>query len=287
MTDTVDPRSQFAEYVARIIAGKECLTWARSRWHARTGRDIPFVETPLEVAFNEYKWNKKTFEANSIELSNLQALLRQSLEECDADALRNVIEKILRWGGVFRSGNRKWLDSIHREGLLFENITGALRELQSSPFTPVSFDAAGYRSNTGLSKVYSLALSDFAIFDSRVSAALQLMLWRFADRHDLPKIPAELFIHAMPHHGSVPRRAVYRGCPFPEMRNKTAAHVRSNRISNHVLSKAIAIARHAEGAEWCVRHPDALRRVEAALFMVGYHLPPNIAYNFEARRQSR
>ena len=136
MPDTGSSVSQFSEYVGGVIVGRDCLTWARSSGHRRTDGGISFAKTSLEAAFNEYEWKNKTFEANSTDLSNYRTLLRQSLEQCNADALQRAIESILRWGGVW-NGNRTWLDGIWRNGLLLENIKGALRELQSTSFEGV------------------------------------------------------------------------------------------------------------------------------------------------------
>ena len=75
-------------------------------------------------------------------------------------------------------GNAGWLDARVQAEDLAVNLRAALATLTDDS---VHFDRgpADLRSNAGLTKVYSLVLDDFIIYDSRVAAALAwlVMIW--------------------------------------------------------------------------------------------------------------
>ena len=94
----------------------------------------------------------------------------------DEVLLAQWIKAVLFWGGVYTrhrngGGNAGWLDDRVQAEDLAVNLRAALAALTDAS---VYFDRGptDLRSNAGLTKVYSLVLDDFIIYDSRVAAAL-------------------------------------------------------------------------------------------------------------------
>jgi hypothetical protein len=131
----------------------------------------------------------------------------------------------------------------------------------------------GVRMNAGLTKYYALACDNVIIYDGRVGAALCLLVRYFLEGKgdSAPQdVPGELAFRwgaqnarrgrARPRDPSSTR---YKFSPLAYASDREWA--RCNVLADWVLTEARARA----SASWC-RAEDGLRRIEAALFMIGY-----------------
>lgn len=220
----------------------------------------------------------RSFAENAAVLDELQARLRDSVTaKNDANACDAAVE-VVRWGGV-APHNEDWLIA-NREGLagLLGRVGAALAcdEHVFAPGTARTLFGADLRFNAGMTKVYSLLLEHFVIYDSRVAGALAWFVAAWAAEHGLTAIPASLKFPCMPAKeasGAVRRKlrnpwAGDKG--FPTLGNRAYPHAEWNRYASWII-RALLEA-----------HPDTVfgagsagsRKLEAALFMWGYDLTP-------------
>jgi hypothetical protein len=149
----------------------------------------------------------------------------------------------------------------------------------------IGFDhgPANLRSNAGLTKVYSLALDDFIIYDSRVAAALAWLVTRWA-RETGSHIPDHLKFVCM-RAKEIPSKIQGVGPTkirtpdsrlFPYFAPSTnpkdhRKHAVWNQRANLVLTAALKHAR-AKPASAASAKFKTVRDVEAALFVMGADL---------------
>jgi hypothetical protein len=148
-------------------------------------------------AYEQYLWNfnytdengvyhsGRSFAENAVELDNLRSKLRQAYLNNDAALLCKLSCMVLEWGGVSNwnadwcSKNSSNLVSIYREGMRM--LKPGIAD-DKGPFPE--------RFNSGMTKVYSLLLNDFIIYDGRVGAALGCLVVRYCQDSGLTAIPS-------------------------------------------------------------------------------------------------
>lgn len=200
---------------------------------------------------------------NAAVLATLQSELRRAYSGGTANPLElaGVVAAIFHWGGVYTSkGNKPWLLKNH---LALHSVLRGF-ELDHSRGDDTT-TIAGLRFNSGMTKVYSLLINDFIIYDSRVAAALAWLIRRWwADdlRQPVSSLPSSLRFGCLPGNGKMapfrnPDKAV-----FTTLRSNPAKHYMWNVRANWVLNAALA---KAGGPRY---YPN-LRSIEAALFQLG------------------
>ncbi|MGJ7918837.1 hypothetical protein ACI48D_25640 [Massilia sp. LXY-6] len=142
-------------------------------------RQAPLRFRNLGDAFEQYAWafnfkridgdrcSGSTFTESEAVLGDLQRQLRAALKAGSDATVCNAAIEVVRWGGVARR-NEEWLRA--RQSGLAELLGKVKTALETHD------DAADFgpelRFNAGMTKVYSLLLDHFVIYDSRVAAAL-------------------------------------------------------------------------------------------------------------------
>jgi hypothetical protein len=290
------------------IQTQQFIAWLSARIDGSARLDFKHADgnfATLSDARDAYQWppKRKTvptpigdleLEANASLTANQRVLdrLGQGLRDClavpaiDEVLLAQWIKAVLVWGGVYTrhrngGGNAGWLDARVQAEDLAVNLRAALATLTDDS---VHFDRgpADLRSNAGLTKVYSLVLDDFIIYDSRVAAALAwlVMIWG----REVGGVPDHLKFACMRARKnnskgktSKPMKLRSPGTedfPYfsPSVQQRSHwRHAVWNLRANHVLAEALAQA--------CRRRPDlaaagfqTVRDVEAALFVMGADL---------------
>lgn len=146
------------------------------RYTMPRSRRIEF--TNLADALARYEWNFRALEGvcpkgrtlaeNGRALEKLKDSLRDAVANGkDTQACEAAIN-VMKWGGVM-NGNADWLRE-KKEGLatLLRDVSIGLKEDDDD----AKVLGAGLRFNAGMTKVYSLLLDNFIIYDSRVAASL-------------------------------------------------------------------------------------------------------------------
>lgn len=267
----------FVEWLARHLGANQPLQHEyRNR---QTGKHWQF--TDLYDAFTQYQWQHPgvphlQVSAGSCATSNTQALNALSVDlgaaRCDATMLRGA-KATMAWGGV-AARNNQWLED-NQNGLatMVEQVARVLRtgDLDNPRF------AKDLRFNAGMTKVYSLICQDFIIYDSRVAAALGMLVVMHCEETGLGVLPQGLRFPWAPakegQNTAVPKRR-NPGCSafkFPGLR-RGRHHALWNMRASWVLSQALAHPL-AANSPFHGGGGNALRRLEMALFMIGYDLP--------------
>lgn len=172
--------------------------------------------------------------------------------------LRNATEIILRWGGVFKKGNK---DKVKEGYSLKDKFTSVQSRWQDINNNNKEFDyheTLDFTSNAGFTKVYSLFLNDFIIYDSRVAVALAYLIDKCFNG-DIPET-LKLFIPSSAVSVKMKRPVNSAFSPTNQKDNK---HFYSNVLSSILLKEVISEINSTD---------LTLRKLEAALFMIGYDI---------------
>jgi hypothetical protein len=236
----------------------------------------------------------RSLPANTLVLQRLKDQLRSALlaappREIDA---RDSSTDILHWGGTEIRGAHN-LAAVDALGQLPGGLIGYIELCRRSfgsgkllDLSPFKHSGYGLRSNSGFTKIYSLAFDDFVIYDSRVAAALGLIVvrwWALTGNHHTAPLPATLRFLCMPANGESrrnPNENCFHITGFPFSLSGAAKHIRHlqcNVRTNWLLKRAL-VGSHFANEVTQRPHPypvEPLRALEAALFMIGYDLAGN------------
>lgn len=230
----------------------------------------------LSHAFDEYFWpvrgesdddasnSKETnYAVNKVFLEELSTSIQNGLKDGDNCSAFHHCIKIVDWGGVYR-GVVRWVVERYEADSLCEDIKLARDILDGEEMSGLqAFTNGKLRMDSGLTKVYALASSNSIIYDDRVGAGLGLLAKKYLKSKDISEVPAEL--------NFMPGRAKRRNPSEADLRftgrggNPSATHARSNLMANWLVSAIVKrLNQDASGISW------DRRKVEAALFMIGY-----------------
>ena len=208
-------------------------------------------------------------------------------------AIKNQIDKdvriwtqtLMRWGGVY-PGNGTWLHN---------NEVGLAKTLNyiASLLGPHAAEAqlkSISRFNSGMTKIYSLLVDDFIIYDTRVAAALTWIIRLYCEDKNFT-IPDNLCFPVgkakeSPTQINPKCRNPSKGnLKFPPL-TPGADHAVWNRKASWLLQDVLAKA----DAESCFNQlppSGRLRALEAALFMIGYDIPDGATCNKPSESQTK
>lgn len=244
---------------------------------------IVFAQT-LEDLFLMYWWNRRGYVENNEALDRVSTAIRDAVNgENGADSHELAIHachEVMKWG--FGEGRRPYTANMNWANRQNKELAHVLRTGRKSlSANNPNIDAFGEglesspKMNAGWTKYYALALPHHIIYDGRVGAALGFLARRYLESlpcHEQPDgVPDELgFLWANgdgenklrdPSSGRYKFGRLYGG------RYGSKAWARVNLQANWVLLRAIG----ASQARWCDGQAG-LRKLEAALFMLGYDL---------------
>ncbi|MEE1924738.1 hypothetical protein V0R50_23225 [Pseudomonas sp. 148P] len=268
----------FVDWLARNLGNTTLFT------HQYTDRrsGIHWKFQGLQDACARYQWRHKgapgvapgaDLGSNGQALDALARRLRSSLDPVNDQAAFSAAADVMTWGGV-QAGNIRWL-SINTKDLA-QTLTTTAAALARGDLAGQILTSNALRFNAGMTKVYSLLVDDFIIYDSRVAAALGWIVVKYCKEKQLSSVPAELAFPWAPSkegpRAKSPknRNPGQKGLSFPRL-SAGAVHAEWNLKASWIL--AAALARAPAGGFAASSGVSALRQLEAALFMIGYDLP--------------
>lgn len=217
-----------------------------------------------------------TFHDNKAVLASLKTQLGAAIDSEDDARVCAAAVAVMQWGGV-TAGNALWLRR-NQVGLakLIAGVAATLTQEndEHAAFTP------DLRFNAGMTKVYSLLLDNFIIYDSRVAAALAWFVMVWILDNGRASIPEELNFPCMPaKEGFNPEVRKIRNpgvgkLAFQKMNNRPLLHAQSNLRASWLIEAALKEARDKDRLD-AQFQAEGVRGVEAALFMWGYDLGRN------------
>lgn len=226
----------------------------------------------LTSAFQQYYWEKNGFSQNNITLEKLADSLKNAIKDKNEKHLLSVCLNVLEWGGVTNGAYS--VARLYSNGTLSDTLKNNLVVLTPNPETPLnlkSFNDKSFIMNASFTKIYSL-LSDqpFIIYDSRVAAALSLIIKKYwlGIRIDNQDLPEALQIVCLEGRASKASRCACDkelGINFQISKSNDAKHALWNVRSNWLIEAAL-IKANIPNKEIIAK----MRELEAALFMIGY-----------------
>ncbi len=277
--------SKFVTFFSNIISGAEKIN---SHFRIRDRRvpdnllpsdGIVRIET-LEQAFENYWWNGKDFDGNTKILNSVanvvsKAIQSESQPSGDDDCL-SAIHEVLRWGAGGEGqrlyvSNMKWAKD-NRVGLAERLRQGRLAMSSATPNIKIFSEAYGPRMNAGFTKYYAFACTDVVIYDGRVGAALGLITRTFCLKEGMEFVPEEISFRWGAQNAKrnplnrdpSSEKYCFKQLPTAGGMRWAECNIRANWIISAALSRS--------SASWCSAS-DGVRRIEAALFTLGYEIP--------------
>jgi hypothetical protein len=274
------------EYLEQEIV-KEFIDWLIPRIYGKVEFNHDYINSrdkslwkcnSIFNAFENYKWrfncvipNKGKISGNTfIESKNtleiIEKGMKYSIQENNHKNLLEYSSSILEWGGVKRSNYDKLKD-------MEESITDYYKDSikRLNPETvDTKDDFSGINMNSGFTKIYSLLINNFVIYDSRVGAALGLLVKSFLTEKNIVRIPDELnFAYGNARPTKNDKGPLNRRNPsnekykFPVLTNNDKKHIKNNIYANWLLKEISDNSKFQNES-------SPIRALESALFMIGY-----------------
>lgn len=275
-----DTEREFVNYLASIWHGRFHHAYPITRsfrwndWRDMQGKVVAdsWSCTSLKEADERYSWTQP---ANARRFEDLSRDLMAAIKDDDEDTARRICREIFVWGGVGIRGNdpsRVWVEE-GTNGTLIQKLkegTGALLG-QNAPLD--AFNGKNALMNSAMTKVYAACCPDqLVIYDGRVGAALGLIARDFLTANGLPgPVPPEIaFAWGAARTPRVTRDPSQGQFFFPRLfgTRGDARHARLMRQASRLLRAAIAEINMQAPTDGMP--PATLRKLERALFMVGY-----------------
>lgn len=259
----------FLEWARPLVAGERPLQheWHSPKWGS-------WSCATLFEAYEAYEWrfsvtlpgedrprSGRTLPDSLAVLDHLRARLRDCADRGDPGAFVEAAVAVVRWGQVRRNEMR--LCALGDRALPV--LSEAARLLDPS-MAHLSALAGVSDMNSGFSKIYSLMLDDFPIYDSRVACALGSLVRAHCVEAGLSTVPELLAFGVPASRGSVGRDPSVGTLRFltlwPAVRSRYA---RSNVMAAWLLKPLSEIGPFAE-----LPADQRMIALQSALFMVGY-----------------
>jgi hypothetical protein len=230
-------------------------------------------------AYENYNWPFKctlpdrgvmrgnTYVDNEKVLKIISDGLKESLNSQNSDRLLAYCLAVLKWGGVMGGNHTKLSEMGTNIVPYFEETIIKLNPEN----TNTGNEYPGVKMNAGFSKIYSLLIDDFIIYDSRVGAGLGLLVKQYLTERQDDSIPNELnFAYGRsrtngndgPINRRNPSNEMYS---FQALDNNRVRHLKNNICANWLLKQLAEQSKFRFTA-------DPMRAIESALFMIGYHV---------------
>ena len=267
-----DPHvGDFLDWAAPLVVGTRPFRhrWCSPKWG-------PWDCETLFDAFRKYEWRFRidvpgrgecrggSYADTVLVLDELSQQLRHSYERKDVDGFLKAAVAVVHWGGVRQ--NERRLRALGDDAL--PKLTAAARLLDPavadlrclSDIRPM---------NSGFSKLYSLLVDGFPIYDSRVACALASLVRLFCEETGRAEVPVSLAFGIPPSQGKVNRNPSCECLVFPRIwwsERGPRRYAESNVMAAWLLDALSAQPPFSD--EW-----EPQRALQSAMFMIGYAIP--------------
>lgn len=202
-------------------------------------------------------------------LDELSETLRRSISAADNELCAKTCCAILSWGGVLNR-NDACIASIGSD--ICEYLQSVKDQMQKD-LGSADYYFSGMKMNSGFTKIYSLCVNDFIIYDGRLGAALGLLSRLYCEENRLSAVSEELVFAWGRGKGGDPRRRDPSSEIFvyPELGANAKRHLENNIRANWLI-KEITLKTASRFSSLEPR--SRMRALESALFMIGYQVNP-------------
>jgi hypothetical protein len=265
--------SKFVQWLIQKANGTEGLQ--HSYVNQRTGTQ--WNCSSIFNAYEGYRWPFSTsfsdgtiiqgesYSESETLLNTLAKQLRDALNNNDEKVLKEVSITILGWGKVINRNRDKVRDIPN-----YANYLSQVKKQLNPENVNLNDSFISIHMNSGFTKIYSLLMDSFIIYDSRVGAALGYLVRIFMESNISSlgnSVPEQLrFAYGMPRNTNINRNPSSNEMRFPVLRGDSKFHTKNNIRANWILQEVANNSIFNQCA-------SPLRALEAALFMIGYHIP--------------
>ena len=216
----------------------------------------------LADAWRSYEWDEKDYEKTTRFLGGLRARISESREEGKSEDFLKAAIDVLEWGRV-AGKNTDRLKRLGDEALPLLELNARLLNPETADLDRVK---AVHPMNSGFSKIYSLMLDDFPIYDSRVACALASLVRQFCEETGrLDEVPRSLAFAIPPKQGQANRDPSHGTLVFPKTnRGREGLHATSNVMAAWILDDLSLRGRFGDPGD---HRQFAL---QSAMFMIGH-----------------
>ena len=245
----------FLEWARPIVTGERQLN------HAGEKAGVEFKT--LTEAWRCYEWADMDYKTTTVFLGALRVRISESREEGKSEDFLKAAIDVLEWGRV--AGNNT--DRLKRLG----DEALPLLELNARLLNPETADRnrvkAVHPMNSGFSKIYSLMLDGFPIYDSRVACALGSLVRWFCEKTGRQSVPPLLAFRLPPNRATKNKRDPSRGnLKFPAIHHGgDGFHAQSNVMAAWILDE---LAEHGPFGKLGV--DERQFALQSAMFMIGH-----------------
>lgn len=238
------------------------------------GRQRRLVRT-LRDAVDAYSWQGEPFHAIHAKLELMHEEMHDALARCSRARGRNerrlaelellfVSTKALSFGRLYE-GAFPFLIHQAETDVLSENLRQAGAVLDGSSERVAAFDDKPFRSDCAMSNVYAVMNERTVVYDDRLGAALGFLCRRHLEQQRRTTVP-EVLRFMVGERGEPTRDPSNDGLRFPA-KSAGAEHARWNLRATWIVSRLAA--EPAVTAALGGGFRERIRRIEAALFMIG------------------
>ncbi len=256
----------YVAWAVPLVSGKRPL---RHHWESRRLGSWRF-ET-IHDAYGRYDWPFRcslpgdsaprrgcTYTDTVEVLDGLGQLLRRSRDEENAASFLEAAVAVLAWGRV-RRGERR-LRALGDEARPALAATARLLDPATADLPRLSDVSL---MNSGFSKIYSLLLDGFPIYDSRVACGLASLVRLFCEETNRRELPAPLAFGIPPSQSRARRDPSCGPLVFPRIWTPRR-YAKSNVMAAWLLDVLSEQSPFAELAS------ERQRALQSAMFMIGY-----------------
>ena len=240
-------------------------------WINYNGENPNWQCTSIYDAYLQYSWNGIDFATTTLLLNGYETSLRSALAVNNAINLDIACHNILQWGGqrVF-TPNYQWIQNLANISQYFKNNIIALNpNLFDDDIALVQTNGVD-RFNAGFTKIYSLCIDNFIIYDSRVAFALSNIISQFLLSTGRNFIPNELHFKIPPGSNFNRHPNLINGFTFGRTNGNMYKYQISNVRSSWLFEKIIQQNPNSQFNLLPVA--QRIRALEAAFFMIGYSI---------------
>ena len=256
----------FVDWVAPLVSGERPL---RHRWSSKRLGSWSF-ET-LADAYRQYDWpfrcrvpgepglrEGRSYDDTVAVLDALGRGLRSGADTQDSGSFLETAVAVLEWGRVRRGEPR--LRALGDRAM--PELTAAARLLDPAGADLRRLSGVSLM-HSGFSKIYSLLLDGFPIYDSRVACALASLVRLFCEQAGLREVPAPLAFGIPPTQARAPRDPSCGRLVFPGIRTPRR-YAESNVMAAWLLDEL------SQRSPFAAPGADRRHALQSAMFMIGY-----------------
>ena len=210
----------FTRWASQLVTGDLSLT---HRWKSR-GTD--FECTSLFGALEQYRWPDNRHALDYRATARHLREFRLNFEDIGViDNRRKQLEFVDNAEAIFGWGGIRQLDKLNEwRSLPPKRLHALIEDIRSrlNPRTADTDDLGGFRyMGSGFSKVYSVLIDGFPIYDSRVACAVNCLVGIYCRWEKVGRKPDSLKLKMPP--PRKPKTVRYHRCDRPGMNNDSAA----------------------------------------------------------------